>query len=137
MVDITKLAGKLKRLVKSSNYSQADIARELGVTEQAVSKWVRTGQVSDANLQKLLELLDVDFWHFKKTGAFQHPDAVAPPVKDGERDVPFLIYNRAKKLNPTMQLAVLQLLDTIIASMHDARQKLSRKKRREPKEQVG
>lgn len=47
---------RIKQAIRESQYTQADIAREMGVTPQAVNKWVRDGQITYENLEKLSDL---------------------------------------------------------------------------------
>jgi transcriptional regulator with XRE-family HTH domain len=44
--DSRGLAERLREALKQSNKTQAKLAEEVGVSEQAVGKWLRTGQVS-------------------------------------------------------------------------------------------
>lgn len=53
------LAGKLKSLLKKKGVTQAEVARQLGVSTVAVTKWVNQGTISRENLGKLAKILSV------------------------------------------------------------------------------
>ena len=53
------LAGKLKSLLKMKGVTQAEVARQLGVSTVAVTKWVNQGTISRENLGKLAKILSV------------------------------------------------------------------------------
>ncbi|HCM62076.1 MAG TPA: XRE family transcriptional regulator [Morganella sp. (in: Bacteria)] len=57
-IDITTY--RINRLLKENGWSQSDLAKKLGVTQQTIQKWVR-GKASPSmdNIDKLVELTDL------------------------------------------------------------------------------
>lgn len=52
--------GALAKAIKRANHTQASLARELGVTAQAVGLWVERGKVPAERAARMEKLLGVD-----------------------------------------------------------------------------
>lgn len=64
------LAQRLRGLLQEKGISGAQLSRQLGCSQQAVSKWLRGGRIEEQRLQSLAEYLQVDWlW-------LRHGDAV-------------------------------------------------------------
>lgn len=62
MDEKARLAERLAAALGSKpGTTQREIADRVGVTAQAVSRWLKTGEVSDENLRKVAEILGVDY----------------------------------------------------------------------------
>jgi transcriptional regulator with XRE-family HTH domain len=46
--------------IKDSGKTQGDIAKELGVSQQTVSRWVNTGNLTIEQLQKITKIVPLD-----------------------------------------------------------------------------
>ena len=56
----TRIAGEVRRLIGEQNISQADLARAVGVSQPAISRFLKTGSVSLPTLEKVCNALDVE-----------------------------------------------------------------------------
>lgn len=58
-----KIAGILKEKMRENGFSQYDLAKRLGVTQEAVSLWVREkSTISGWNLAKICVVFDLDIY---------------------------------------------------------------------------
>lgn len=64
MLEKSVLAARIAQAIAQSPYSQEGLAREFGITEQAVSGWVRTGKIGKGKLPKLAELTGMPLEYF-------------------------------------------------------------------------
>lgn len=55
-----ELKSRLRTLIKTSELSQSEIARRIGVTRGSVGHWLKGGDISRDNLLKLCRVLKVD-----------------------------------------------------------------------------
>ncbi len=55
-----ELKSRLRTLIKTSELSQSEIARRIGVTRGSVGHWLKGGDISRDNLLKLCRALKVD-----------------------------------------------------------------------------
>ena len=46
--------------IKDNGKTQGDLAKELGVSQQTVSRWVNTGNVTIEQLQKITKIIPLD-----------------------------------------------------------------------------
>jgi transcriptional regulator with XRE-family HTH domain len=56
MLDNAVMKERIRTAIEASDHSQASIAAAFGVTEQAVSGWIRTGKIDKRKLPKLAKL---------------------------------------------------------------------------------
>lgn len=72
------IGSRIARLRAEHNLSQGDLARELGISRQAVSKWERDLSSPDTlNLVKLAQLLDTDL-EYLAMGTY--PEKIPPQI---------------------------------------------------------
>jgi len=64
MLDNSAMAAAIRSAIEESNLTQKGIADSFGVTEQAVSGWLRTGKVDKRKLPKLAQLTGKPLSHF-------------------------------------------------------------------------
>lgn len=64
MLDNSAMAAAIKSAIEQSKLTQKGIADAFGVTEQAVSGWLRTGKVDKRKLPKLAQLTGKPLSHF-------------------------------------------------------------------------
>lgn len=50
---------RISLLMKSKNVKQKELAEAIGLSSQAVSKWVNGGHISDENIEKLSSFFEV------------------------------------------------------------------------------
>ncbi len=80
MLDNKTMARRMREAIKQSDHSHVSIAADFGVTEQAVSGWVRTGKIDKRRLPRLAQLTGVALEYFM-------PDALAQSPADTGDDV--------------------------------------------------
>ncbi|CAM0123194.1 helix-turn-helix transcriptional regulator [Stenotrophomonas sp. GD03993] len=64
MLDNSAMAAAIRSAIEESKLTQKGIADSFGVTEQAVSGWLRTGKVDKRKLPKLAQLTGKPLSHF-------------------------------------------------------------------------
>ncbi|WP_080951701.1 S24 family peptidase [Xanthomonas citri] len=64
MLDNPSMAAAIRTAIEDSNLTQKGIADAFGVTEQAVSGWLRTGKVDKRKLPRLSQLTGKPLSHF-------------------------------------------------------------------------
>ncbi|MCF7751640.1 helix-turn-helix domain-containing protein, partial [Bacillus subtilis subsp. subtilis] len=64
MLDNQSMAAAIRSAITSANLTQKEVADAFGITEQAVSGWLRTGKVDKRKLPALAELTRVPLSHF-------------------------------------------------------------------------
>lgn len=64
MLDNAEMSRRIKAAIEGSAHNQATIAAEFGITEQAVSGWIKTGKVDKRKLPKLAALTGVHLQYF-------------------------------------------------------------------------
>lgn len=57
----SELTDRLKQAIKESKKSQKRIAEEIGITPQALNKWLKDGKASKENLAAFAEATDTNF----------------------------------------------------------------------------
>lgn len=72
MLDNSAMAAAIRSAIEESDLTQKGIADAFGVTEQAVSGWLRTGKVDKRKLPRLAQLTGKPLSHFGM-GDFDHP----------------------------------------------------------------
>lgn len=77
MLEKATLAARIAKAIEDSAYSQEGIAREIGVTEQAVSGWVRTGKIGKDKLPRLAKLTGKPLSYFLVDGHSAAADAAS------------------------------------------------------------
>lgn len=75
MLDNLAMAAAIRSAIEDSKLTQKGIADAFGVTEQAVSGWLRTGKVDKRKLPKLAQLTGKPLSHFGM-GGFDEPISV-------------------------------------------------------------
>jgi transcriptional regulator with XRE-family HTH domain len=56
---MSPLGKTIKSRLKALGRTQAWLAEQVGVSENAVSKWIKTGEISRANIEPVTEALDI------------------------------------------------------------------------------
>lgn len=79
MLDNTAMAAAIRSAIEESPLTQKSVADAFGVTEQAVSGWLRTGKVDKRKLPKLARLTGKPLSHF---GMGETVDVVAISATD-------------------------------------------------------
>ncbi|HGM6769878.1 TPA: S24 family peptidase [Stenotrophomonas maltophilia] len=79
MLDNTAMAAAIRSAIEESPLTQKGVADAFGVTEQAVSGWLRTGKVDKRKLPKLAQLTGKPLSHF---GMGEAVDVVAISATD-------------------------------------------------------
>ncbi|WP_414609765.1 LexA family transcriptional regulator [Stenotrophomonas pavanii] len=79
MLDNTAMAAAIRSAIEESPLTQKSVADAFGVTEQAVSGWLRTGKVDKRKLPKLAHLTGKPLSHF---GMGETVDVVAISATD-------------------------------------------------------
>ncbi|WP_258010421.1 LexA family transcriptional regulator [Stenotrophomonas maltophilia] len=72
MLDNSDMAAAIRSAIEESKLTQKGIADAFGVTEQAVSGWLRTGKVDKRKLPRLAQLTGKPLSHFGM-GGFDQP----------------------------------------------------------------
>lgn len=81
----SELKDRLKQAIKESNKSQKRIAEEIGITPQALNKWLKDGKASKENLAAFAEATGKSFsWIF--LGELFHPEPDAPNYEASSLD---------------------------------------------------
>lgn len=80
MLENHEMAAAIRSAIEGSGRTQKEIADAFGVTEQAVSGWLRTGKVDKRKLPKLAALTNLTLSHF---GMGDGSDAVSMPATTG------------------------------------------------------
>ncbi|WP_329754612.1 helix-turn-helix transcriptional regulator [Stenotrophomonas maltophilia] len=80
MLDNSAMAAAIRSAIEESDLTQKGIADAFGVTEQAVSGWLRTGKVDKRKLPKLAQLTGKPLSHF---GMGEPGEVVSTPATTG------------------------------------------------------
>lgn len=84
MLENSVLARRIQEAIEGSAHSQASIAAAFGVTEQAVSSWIRTGKFDKRKAPKLAQLTGRPVEFFLQE---QYPESAShPPSQPGRPD---------------------------------------------------
>ncbi len=81
MLENHQMAVAIRSAIEASGRTQKEIADAFGVTEQAVSGWLRTGKVDKRKLPKLAALTNRPLSHFGMGDS--SPDPVSSPATTG------------------------------------------------------
>lgn len=98
------LADHIKTAIKASDFTPAEVAKQLGVSKSAVSRWMNGGRTP--TMQNLVDLADLlglearDLW--------EGPTAI--PATPEQR----AMLEKMAQLTPTQQQAFLAMADTMI-----------------------
>lgn len=79
MLDNSAMAAAIRSAIEESTLTQKGIADAFGVTEQAVSGWLRTGKVDKRKLPRLAQLTGKPLSHFGMGGFDELVSAPATP----------------------------------------------------------
>ncbi len=80
MLDNSAMAAAIRSAIEESDLTQKGIADAFGVTEQAVSGWLRTGKVDKRKLPRLAQLTGKPLSHF---GMGEPGEVVSTPATTG------------------------------------------------------
>lgn len=80
MLDNSAMAAAIRSAIEESDLTQKGIADAFGVTEQAVSGWLRTGKVDKRKLPRLAQLTGKPLSHF---GMGEPSEVVSTPATTG------------------------------------------------------
>jgi uncharacterized protein YjbI with pentapeptide repeats len=96
MENTKKIGNKIAEARKKINISQAQLARRLFISAQAVGKWERGESMPDiTTFNRLAEILGVDLNYFSES--FQSANIEKPPVDPLEKQPDELVYEKQKK----------------------------------------
>jgi phage repressor protein C with HTH and peptisase S24 domain len=94
MLDNSAMAAAIRSAIEQSSLTQKGIADAFGVTEQAVSGWLRTGKVDKRKIPKLAQLTGKPLSHFGMGEAVEvvaatatHQSYVRVQQLDGDADM--------------------------------------------------
>jgi uncharacterized protein YjbI with pentapeptide repeats len=77
MVDAKAIGHKIVSARKQINYSQAELARRISISPQAVGKWERGESMPDVGmLHRLAEIFGVDLNYFSENTQIERPNAI-------------------------------------------------------------
>lgn len=79
MLDNSAMAAAIRTAIEESKLTQKGVADAFGVTEQAVSGWLRTGKVDKRKLPRLAQLTGKPLSHFGMGGVDETVSASATP----------------------------------------------------------
>lgn len=117
MVDNVKT--RIRELIKASGYKQNEIAKHIGVTPQAITKWLRNGNIDKTNLQKLCRLTNSNIdWVLEGRGTMLRKETQG--IKETSapysmEDVEFL--NEYHKLSPADQARLRAIAEALNTSV--------------------
>jgi len=79
---ISKIASKIRQLRKTRGWTQAELARRIGVTTDTTSQYEKNGFPRFQNLKKLAQVFEVpiEFFYSSKKGE-HHPLPMDSPAK--------------------------------------------------------
>lgn len=88
-VNSKALAERLSALLTNSKgKTQASLARYCGVSTAAVAQWVKTGYITEKNLERAASFLNVDYYWLKTGQTVRTVKLEEEPVPDGYSAIP-------------------------------------------------
>ena len=122
MLNSNSIGERIAKARKKTNLSQAELARQVSISSQAVGKWERGESMPDIiTLDRLAEILGVDLNYFSES--FNTSDNEIADLKKSENSVIELSSSHQKK--PTWDLTKQNLIDSDFSGLKNLHEKLS------------
>lgn len=122
MINSNIIGNKIATARKSKNLSQAELAKQIAISPQAVGKWERGESMPDiTTLNRLAEILGVDLNYFSES--FQAVDAEMTTSEKTDNNSNELL--KAKKEKPGWDLSKLNLTDSDFSGLKNLHEKLN------------
>lgn len=111
-------SGRLNRAAMARAFAEEVKGRTEKVTKQAVYDWFRSGKISDDWLVHVAAFMHADLHALKFNAEFrpQPPAEPDPPSKSQKPQIHDLIGQKAKRLDLSVQKALLFLIESAIAA---------------------
>ncbi len=122
MINSNMIGNKIATARKNKNLSQAELAKQIAISPQAVGKWERGESMPDiTTLNRLAEILGVDLNYF--TESFQTDDAEMAVSEKTDNNSNELL--KAKKEKRGWDMSKLNLTDSDFSGLKNLHEKLS------------
>lgn len=122
MINSNIIGNKIATARKNKNLSQAELAKQIAISPQAVGKWERGESMPDiTTLNRLAEILGVDLNYFSES--FQTVDAEMKVIGKTDNNSNELL--KAKKKKPSWDLSKLNLTGSDFSGLKNLHEKLS------------
>jgi uncharacterized protein YjbI with pentapeptide repeats len=122
MINSNIIGNKIATARKNKNLSQAELAKQLAISPQAVGKWERGESLPDiTTLNRLAEILGVDLNYFSES--FQTVDAEMKVSGKTDNNSNELL--KAKKKKPSWDMSKLNLTGSDFSGLKNLHEKLS------------
>ena len=117
MVD-SDITQRIERAISFSGKSQRKVALEIGVSAQAITKWLKTGNISRENLKGLAATTGVNAsWLLDGKGAMDRelePNVISLPNKHKVSVVPLISWVQAGEFCEALNIAVAEYCEEIL-----------------------
>jgi uncharacterized protein YjbI with pentapeptide repeats len=122
MLNSKSIGDKIATARKKTNLSQAELAKQVPISPQAVGKWERGESMPDiTTLNRLAEILGVDLNYFSES--FQIVDVEMTALEKSENNLVELSNSKNKK--PSWDMSKLNLTDSDFSGLKNLHEKLS------------
>ena len=122
MINSNIIGNKIATARKNKNLSQAELAKQIAISPQAVGKWERGESMPDiTTLNRLAEILGVDLNYFSEN--FQTVDAEMTVLEKTDNNSNELL--KTKKKKPGWDMSKLNLTDSDFSGLKNLHEKLS------------
>lgn len=122
MINSSIIGNKIATARKNKNLSQAELAKQIAISPQAVGKWERGESMPDiTTLNRLAEILGVDLNYFSEN--FQTVDAEMIVLEKTDDHSNELL--KTKKKKPSWDMSKLNLTDSDFSGLKNLHEKLS------------
>jgi uncharacterized protein YjbI with pentapeptide repeats len=122
MINSNIIGNKIAAARKNKNLSQAELAKQIAISPQAVGKWERGESMPDiTTLNRLAEILGVDLNYFSEN--FHTVDAEMTVSEKTDYNSNELL--KAKKKKPSWDMSKLNLTDSDFSGLKNLHEKLS------------
>ncbi|OFX27903.1 MAG: transcriptional regulator [Bacteroidetes bacterium GWA2_32_17] len=122
MLNSKSIGDKIATARKKSNLSQAELARQVSISPQAVGKWERSESMPDiTTLNRIAEILGVDLNYFSES--FQAVVAEMTVLEKSDNNSDEILKTEKKKSN--WDMSKLNLTDSDFSGLKNLHEKLS------------
>lgn len=122
MLNSNSIGDKIATARKKANLSQAELARQVSISSQAVGKWERGESMPDIiTLNRLAEILGVDLNYFSESVKIVDQEIIQ--MENFENNVIELSNSQKKK--PTWDISKQNLIDSDFSGLRNLHEKLS------------
>ncbi len=122
MINSNIIGNKIATARKNKNLSQAELAKQIAISPQAVGKWERGESMPDiTTLNRLAEILGVDLNYFSEN--FQTIDAEMTVLEKTDNNSNELL--KTKKKRSSWDMSKLNLIDSDFSGLKNLHEKLS------------